>query len=765
VWFLPFLVLAAGCQPARFVPEGNYLLSSNKVLLNTRELNKKDIQGFIRQKPNKRVLGFRFHLGLYNLSNPQKENSWNRWLRNIGEPPAVLDEFQVTRSTDLIAKYLRNKGYYSARVDQTIFFKKREAEISYSIISGEPYTIGRISYLVEDTALLRFVMPDTVNSLLKLSRNFDVDVLEMERQRIENLLKNHGYFNFSKEFVIYQADTTAGNLRTDITLNIKKYLSSTGTGPSTFVSHPKYQLGQVHFVSDPGLTAAGQKLAGLADTVLFDSLYFVSKGKFSVKPHLLSQVNFMREGNIFRQGNADNTYRRLQLLRVFKFIDFQYTETGSKDPVTQLNLLNCDIILYPQVTQSYAVELEGTNSSGNIGIAGNLAYQNKNLFRGAEIFDVKVKGAIETYSSQKLSELKNTVEFGVDGSLKIPKFWLPFPTGQFVRKFGPKTTFNMAYNYQRRPPFTRTIATASFGYTWQGNKYLTHIVNPIELNAVKIFSITPEFQADIAGKPYLEYSYQDHFISTSSYTLVFNNQNLRKNNNFIFFRMNLESAGSLLQVYNNFSGSPGYSSGSDSLNSYYELFGTRYSQFVRSEFDIRYNQMLNETDRLVYRFYSGLGVPYGNSNALPFEKLFFSGGSNGIRAWQVRSLGPGSYSEPPSSFPNSMADVKLEMNLEYRFKLFWIMEGALFADAGNIWSINSFDNRPGAIFHWDSFIEDIAIGSGLGLRFDFSFFIFRLDVGMKTRDPSLEKGQKWIPLNRAPVKDDFVWNIGIGYPF
>jgi outer membrane protein assembly factor BamA len=758
-------MLAAGCHPARYVPEGNYLLSSNKVFLDTRVLNKKDIQGFIRQKPNKRVLGFRFHLGLYNMSDPQKDNWWNRWLRNIGEAPTVLDEFQVTRSTDLITKYLRNKGYYNARVDQTIFFKHREAEISYSVRSGEPYIIGRISYLVEDTALNRFVLPDTVNSLLKTSMNFDVDAMEMERQRIESLLKNHGYFNFSKEFVIYQADTTVGNLKTDITLNIKKYLPPPGTGPAAFVSHPKYQLGQVHFISDQGLSDPGSDQTALADTVRFDSLYFISKGKFPVKPQLLTQVNFMREGQIFRQGNADNTYRRLQMLRVFKFIDFQYSETGRKDSASQLNLLNCDILLYPQVMQSYATELEGTNSSGNVGIAGNLAYQNKNLFRGAEIFDAKVKGAIETYSRQKISELKSTVEFGVEGSLKIPRFWLPFRTEQFVRKYGPKTTFNIAYNYQRRPPFTRTITTASFGYTWQGNKYLTHIVKPIELNAVKIFSIKPEFQAEIAGKPYLENSYQDHFISTSSYALIFNNQNLRKNNNFFFFRMNLESAGSLLQAINSSAGSQTYSSGSDSLNSYYELFGTRYSQFVRGEFDIRFNQMLNETDRLVYRFYTGLGLPYGNSNALPFEKRFFSGGSNGLRAWQVRSLGPGSYSEPDSVYPNSMADVKLEMNLEYRFKLFWIMEGALFVDAGNIWSINSFDNRAGAIFHLDSFMKDIAIGTGLGTRFDFSFFIFRLDVGMKTRDPSLDKGKKWIPLNRAPVKDDFVVNIGIGYPF
>jgi outer membrane protein assembly factor BamA len=419
--------------------------------------------------------------------------------------------------------------------------------------------------------------------------------------------------------------------------------------------------------------------------------------------------------------------------------------------------LNCNIKLSPLNKQSYTVELEGTNSSGIFGVAGNLNYSHKNLFRGAEIFDIGIKGGIEIGNSEYLSKVGTILELGVASNIRIPKFWLPFKTEQFIKRYSPKTNISLAYNFQRRPNYTRTIANTSFGYTWKGNRNITHIVNPIELNAVKLFEIDSAFMAEISANPYLKYSYEDHFVSVISYSVIYNNQKINKISDFQVIRVRLESAGNLLQAYN-------VITDKQTVDGQYQLFSLKYSQFFRGEFDFRYYMAINQTDRIVYRFFLGVGYPYGNSKAIPFEKAFYTGGFNSIRAWAPRTLGPGSYKLPETStFPSSTADMKIEANAEYRFKLFWILEGALFADVGNIWAITENDTREGAQFHWNTFMNDMAVGLGLGLRFDFSFFIFSIDGGLKTRDPSYE-GNQWFPYNPLTV-NDFTVNVGIGYPF
>ncbi len=448
-------------------------------------------------------------------------------------------------------------------------------------------------------------------------------------------------------------------------------------------------------------------------------------------------------------------------MRLFKFINIRFDEVKKDTSDLLPDYLNCEIQLNPFALQSYSVEIEGTNSSGDIGVAGTFGYEHKNLFRGAEILDINIRGAVEAMKKRYNNQFDNTVEFGSEVRIRFPKFILPFFSELFVKRYNPKTQVAVSYNYQQRPDYTRTIVNGSFGYTWKGSRNISHMINPIELNFVKLPN-TPqleEFLDRIKNYPYIVNSYKDHLIAVTNYSFIFNNQDIQKNTNFMFFRWNFESAGNILSAVYDISGQ-------QKIDDAYQLFGTRYAQYLLSDIDIRYYQNVNKTDKIAYRLFVGCGYPYNNSLALPFEKKYFSGGANSIRAWQVRTLGPGSFTDTLSSYPNSLGDVKLEFNLEYRFDIFWVLEGALFLDAGNIWAIRDVEERENTIFRFDRFYEDIAIGTGFGTRFDFSFFVFRLDMGLKTRDPALSSSNKWIIGNqKLSWQDHFNLVLAIGYPF
>jgi outer membrane protein assembly factor BamA len=410
--------------------------------------------------------------------------------------------------------------------------------------------------------------------------------------------------------------------------------------------------------------------------------------------------------------------------------------------------------------QSYSADLEGTNSSGNIGGAVNLNYQHINLFGNAEVLDIKLHGALESIKSED-NKYSRTEEYGVETNIKFPKFLIPVRTENFIKKYNPKTILTLSYNHQSRPDFIRTVLNAGFGYTWKETKYKEHILRPLEINFVRIPNTSPSFDSIISGT-YLESSYRDHLITNMSYSYIYNNQNLKKNRDFMFFRWNAESAGNLMSLFNS-----KLKYVSDSVQSYYQFLGIQYSQYLKTDVEYKFYKIINPTSNIVYRLFGGVAYPYGNARAIPFEKRYFSGGANGLRGWQVRSVGPGSDTANVSvgNYPNSTSDIKLEANLEYRFKLFWKLEGALFVDAGNIWSIREEEGHPGGTFKWDSFYKELAVDTGLGVRFDFSFFLFRTDIGMKLRDPSLPLGDRWILSTQSLGANDFVFNIGIGYPF
>jgi outer membrane protein assembly factor BamA len=763
------------CSSTRHVPEDKYLLNRYKAENNNREIDKNELESYIRPKPNKRVLGLKFYLGLYNLSGT-KDNWFNRWLKKIGEEPVIWNEFDVEKNKERVKLYLRNKGYYHAEVDNTSRFHKQKANVRYKIDTGEPYSINKVSYQFRDTTLRDIILSDTLNTLLKQGSFFDADIIQEERTRIENYLKKMGFYNFSTDLINFEADTTSSNLTVNLTAVIDEYqFKKQEDNFIKYVPNRKYRINNVYVLSDfnqkDALVDYQEYLKSLTE-LTFNSYKFLYRDRLKVDPGIITQSIYIIPGNLYNIDDVSQTYQHLSSLRIFKTVNIFFEEEDPENPYRQEDYpLNCYIQLTPATLQSYSLELEGTNSSGNFGAASNISYQHRNLFGGAENLNIRLKGSIEflrkldTANMQNLKGIDLVYEAGIDARITLPQFLLPFRTENFIREYNPKTRISLAFNQQQRPDYTRRITNAGFGYTWSTYPYISHIINPLDINYVKMLRVDSIFLEDIRNT-YLQHSYEDRLITSTNYSFIYNNQDIKKPTSYIYLRINTEQSGFLLAGMYKLFGEP-------NKNGNYSLAGNEFAQFLKGDIDIRYYSIIDERTSFIYRFFAGVAWPYGNSIAIPFEKQYFTGGANGIRAWPVRNLGPGTYRETRSVYPNATADIKLEGNLEYRFKLFWILEGALFADAGNIWAISEEDDRQGAVFKWNSFYKQIAVGTGFGLRMNFSFFIFRFDLGIKARDPSIpseQGGPQWVIFNR-PNSTEYNFgyfttlHLAIGYPF
>jgi len=758
------LAALTACSPAKYLPQDNHLLSKNRVEITGRNITEDQVNGYVVQKPNKKILGMRFHLFLYNLSNLEKTKWPHNWLRRIGEEPVVYNPVLTASSLSQIKQFLQNKGYYNAAVKDTVYFQGNNARVQYSITTGDPYRVQSIEYFFEDTGLVSLILPDTINSLLGKGMKFDKDVLQNERIRIESLLKEQGYYRFSKEYIYFQANTFPEEKSVDLVMGFKEYVEGSPDPRSKVKHHPKYMIGKVYVFPDyAALSGTGAIYpSSVLDTVFYRDQYFLYPGKFTMRPAVITNFNNIVPGQFYKQSNVNRTYRNLSELGPIRYTNIVFTD----DSVTldRNRLLDCRIELTRKKVQSYQAEVAGTNSSGDLGIRGNISYQNLNLFRGAETFNIRFTGAIEALKNRTDKKYTSMREIGAETSIVFPKFFAPLRLSKFARKYSPKTALSASFNYQSRPDYTRSIANASFSYQWKTSEYLTHTFWPVELNYVQIYEdrSSAEFLDSIKTTP-LGYSFEDHMVNVARYGFELNNQHIGKSKDFIFLRSNLESAGNLVYLVNSIVSS-------DSASDQYLLFNVPYFQYLRGDVDFRYYNIIDKQNKFAYRFYAGMGFPYGNSTSLPYEKKFFAGGPNSLRAWTTRDLGPGSYVDTTTStsefaYPNKNGDIKIEANVEYRFKIFWKMEGAIFLDAGNIWALNEVEGRQGAEFKWNRFYREIAVGTGLGVRFDFSFFLMRIDFGLKLRDPSLPENERWLPLFRNRGFNDLHLNFGIGYPF
>jgi len=779
--FLLFILLScASCNPTRYVPQGDYLLESVGLKIDNRSISREQVKSYIRQKPNKRIVGARFHLWLYNSSKLEKTNKWNEWLRKNGEEPVIWQQSMNEKTMENLEFFLRSKGYYYADITDTVILKKRKADVYYNIKTGWAYTMNKVTYYIPDTTIAQLILTDTLNSLIKPGMLLDEDILKNETKRIETNLKNRGYYSFTADFIEPKADTTNLNRKANLKLTVRPHTERTEDNQVVEAPYPLYYIRSLRVNASLSMQNLMESTKEASDTLKHGAVSFIVPQNFPVKASTIRNAIFIFPDSLYRISDVNRTYQHLNGLRNFRQITPEFTEFQGQTgfPVRELD---CTIGLLPFTRQGYNWELEGTNSEGNLGGGVRLLYHNKSLFRHAEFFDLKLRGLVEAVSSTKSLQFKAKMEYEAEASLNIPKFLLPFPSNHFTQKYNPKTTFSVLYNYQQYPEYyVRTVFSTSIGYNWRGSDVTSHLVKPLDVYFVQLPKpyLSKDFETTLNRYPYLKNSYQPHMVASSSYTFVRDMRLMNKVNAF-FIRTNLETAGFLLDAVYRMTGQ------TKIQGKPYEMFGNDFSQFIKGDVDLRYYYTINGNNRMVTRMFAGMGLPYGNSKTtttneadgttktvitMPFEKKYYAGGANSIRGWRLRSLGPGSYKDTTSltSYPNNTGDIKLEANLEYRFKLVWRIEGALFVDAGNIWDSHKDDDRPGANFSFDRFYREIALSGGLGFRFDFKYVILRTDLGMKLHDPAGEGRWVFTPKpdgNKRLSWDDFCLSIAIGYPF
>ena len=760
------VILVYSCSPVKFVPEDKYLISKVKVEIDNQNINKESARSLIKQKENYKILGFlKFHLLLYNLSSKKKTDDW---LKRIGEPPQIYDEDLSKRSEDQLKEYAYSKGYFRALVNSEVSIKekKRKAVIYYRLNTGEQYVISGINYQIKDSSLQALYFNSDLKSEIKEGDAFDIEAIEKHQLNIVKLFRDNGYYYFSKDDIKFIADSSVNEKQVMVDLLIRPARNNQIDSAKVF--QPFY-LNNFYISVLPGntpVTVSRDSIGVFSDTITWDNFTMYQNKKVTYPPALFNRTMRLNKGMLYSNAEVESAFNAFNRLRQFRFVDFQFREVTS---ASDSNLLDTYIRLAPLNKQATSFDIEGTNTSGNFGIAGNVTYTHRNLFRGAEVFQLSFLGGIERIEqlNNGVPNYFNTREFGVESSLMIPKLLGP---GNFIgdfERFLPKTVITLGYNYQKRPEYTRTINTLKFGYDWKSTEDLRHTWNLLDYNKVNVYDYDPAFIDGIRDL-YIKSSFTDHLIFAMNYSFIFSNQRLNTIKNYSYIRFNIESSGNLLWVLSKLTNRDKFQA-VDSLGNiqaeYYKVFNTRFAQYVKSDIEYSRGFSIDKFNSVVTRAFFGIGVPYGNFDVLPFEKKYFSGGANGIRAWPVRSLGPGTYKASPEEYPNQTADIKLEANLEYRFHLISFIEGALFLDAGNIWAINEKDNRPGAQFRFNEFYRQIAFGTGTGLRFDMSYFILRLDLGMKLRDPSETENKGWIPGNRPYTNRDFNFTFAIGYPF
>jgi len=753
-------VVLFSCNPTKYVSKDETLLEKNKIKISREKIKVSQIEPYIRQKPNKRIFGTRFHLGLYNLSNINKEKGINKWLRDIGEEPVIFDSHAMYRSTEQIKTFISSKGYFDAEVTaDTVETKNQRSTVMYNVNISTPYIIRNITYEITDTNLRNLYVFDTINSVITRGMPYDADMLQQERQRFERFVRNHGFYQFSSDYISFNVDSAVGNRQVDVSFIVKNFATVDENSIVTTVPHSIFRINNIYIHTDFDPREAiegGDTYFQNLDTTFYRGYYFISsKEKPVVKHDFIIQSLYITPGLIYNQTNAELSQSRLRASRVYHLVNINFNEIDNAAD-SNAKTIDCIIQLTLLPQQSYKVELEGTHSGGYLGGGMNLTYQHKNLFRRAEQFTLNLKGSYEL-----MNPTEHIQEYGVESSLRLPNFLMPFLKSEnFVKRYNPVTNIVASYNYQDMPYYTRTIANMSFGYNWRAGSYNEHFINPLQFNFVKLERIDSDFANLINTSSYLAYAYRDVLILGGAYSYIFNNQLVNRARDYWFVRLNFETAGNLLRAYNRISNSEK----PDTI--IHKFINQPFAQYVKTDVDIRYNYIINPAASMVYRTFLGVAIPYGNSKAIPFERQYFAGGANSIRGWQTRTLGPGSYvPDSSSTFLNQTADIKIELNAEYRFKLFWILEGAMFIDAGNIWTYKTDHNREGTKFKYDKFYKDMAVGAGVGLRFDFKFFLGRFDFGMKLRDPVIPETNKWIFSNRSYAWRDFALAIAIGYPF
>ena len=763
------LLLAAaalfwGCSSTKHVPEGKMLLDKVSIDITDRqnadEVSTAELINFLRQTPNHRVLGgLRLQLATYSLAGRDSTKWYNRWLKSLGQPPVIYDAGLTDASARQLRQAMVNRGFMGAAVEvDTVFHpEKKKAEVHYNITAGEPHVIKSLSLNIPDSAVSAIITADTTLIDMGAGDLFDRNRLDALRSKITSKLHNEGYYAFTSEFITFTADTVRGSKDIALTLNLRP-----PSQRDTLALHRQFFIKSVTFITEDAMQNTPR------DTMEYRGMRFIYGPDHYIKPSALYDMCFIEPGMRYNARAVDRTYSSLSRLAILRFINIEMTPAGSLDGTP---LLDATISISRNTKQSVSVELEGTNSAGDLGFGVGATYQNRNLTHRSELLSVKFRGAYESLSGDLKGFInKRFTEFAAESGITYPKFILPFAKRAFKKRMQATTEFALSFNWQERPEYTRVIAGAAWRWKWNSRRNEVarrHTFDLIDINYVKLPRSTIDFLDQIAPtNPLLRYSYEDHFIMRLGYTFYKTNRRIPtvEVNAFAMqpsittVRASVETAGNLLE---------GLSAIFSHKNNegVYKVFGIQFAQYVKGEIDFTYTLNFNSRHAVAFRAGGGIAYPYGNSSMVPFEKRFYAGGANGVRGWSVRTLGPGSYDAQNSvtDFINQCGDISMILSAEYRAKLFWVLEGALFVDAGNIWTIRNYPNQPGGMFKFNKFYKEIAGAYGLGLRMDFTYFLLRFDLGFKAYNPAMNQ-ERW-PIAHMKWRRDTTFHFAVGYPF
>lgn len=719
------VAMMIGCAETKYVDEGQYLLNKTYIVSDTvhKNINISALKGYITQTGNSRWFStIKIPLRTYSLSGRDTTKWINRTLRSMGEAPVIYDSVASLKSCKYLRQAMMNKGYLGAyATHQLINTKKKKTDCRYTLHPGKPYFLRNVEYDIRDS-----VIADITANIRNLSpgQQFDVDKLDAERKLITKTLVNRGYYKFNKDFISFVADTVSGQQFVDLILVLHPY--RTATGQNTL--HPCYNVGSISYQSD--------------------------NDRQHLRQTVLENNTFVRVGRPYSAQDLQNTYRHFARLQSVRYTDISFKERADS------NVIDCNIRLNANKAHTLSFQPEGTNTAGDLGAAVSLTYQNRNMFRGSELLSVELRGAFEAIRGLEGYSNSDFEEYSVETKLLFPRFIAPFLSRSFKRRTIATSEVSMLYDLQNRPEYHRRVLSLAWKYKWNDpSHHDKYQVDLVDLNYVFMPWISDKFRKDYLEdasnrNAILRYNYEDLLIMKCGFGFVYNNGNHA-------VKVHLESAGNLLNALSkplNFK--------TNSLNQY-KVFNIAYAQYAKVDLEYTKNIKLDYNNTIVMHAALGIAYPYGNSTILPFEKRYFSGGANSLRGWSVRGIGPGRYSSKDGNidFINQTGDMKLDLNVEYRAHLFWKLNGALFVDAGNIWTLRKYDDQPGGQFRFDTFWRQIAASYGLGFRFNFDYFILRFDMGMKAINPVVEEGDDHYPIIHPKFSRDFAFHFAVGLPF
>jgi len=791
------ITLLSGCSISRNLEEHEMLLRRNNINVHHPDHEQKnfspsELERFYQQKPNKRMLRIiPFHAAAYNYGQRinipdsagfsglrkffwKRKHNYRSWILKNAEAPVVLDTAMAARTIEQFESFLFTRGHFDARAEKVINpIRRKKGAVTYNIFPGPGHSIRTVNTEIP-TASVRLLYENHADeALIRIGMPYNEREFQKERERVTRLLKEQGYYHFDKAYIVLEVDTFVPGNQLDIWFRVldQSFVEDIQSGSLRFQKHLPARIRNIYVNPEFQGDFVQQQLeltpvkAKRGNEESEDTYFFYTSDQHSFKPQVLIRNIFLEPGQRYDIRQVERTYLQLADLSSFSTVSISFSDVDSLiNPNDTVIWIDCHINLMRMQKQSYEINLDATNRAGDPGITSYFVYQNRNLFKGAEVLSLSLRGAVESHKIALEDDDENhlmlwfgTVELGSDLDIRVPRFVAPFNLAGLSKTYNPKTRFTAGVNYQQRTDFKRYVIKLNTGYEWQFRQNMFMTFNPLEISAVSIFP-EPGFQKKIDdfNDPRLRNAYSDHIITSTRMILLRDNQGQRSRSNYAYVRITLESAGFLVNALSKPLNYPANEEG------FSMLFNIPYAQYLRSDIDYRHYFKLRQKDALIAaRIYLGLGNPYGNMNVLPYEKSFYVGGTNGIRAWPMRTIGPGSYGDQQSTLRfDRSGDMALESSAEYRFPMYGNIHGAVFVDAGNVWLKNKSTRYPGGELKADQFFKELAIGTGFGVRI-VTFFVIRVDAGIKVHDPSRPDQERWVIDEFGLRKIN--WNFGIGY--